>query len=250
MCGAMRTLLCFAAVVLAAGCGGGGSVPDAGTPVDSSCGIDCAAQATFGLLQGSCFEYSASNVMASPPDLAAEVEPVVTLEGGVKVMQVRYTTGGQLKMQDSFTIVGTNLKIVRREWGAGNSSVSYEDSTNALQGVDWLQTDSTTSGSFSTMDTARVIGGTGGMDATTFAVTLATPSSSELAVPYKTYDSAVKMLLSETPDHGVDSRRIFVPQTGFSLISTPLAQGSGGTSQEYRLQNVKNTADAGTACGF
>ena len=85
---------------------------------------------------------------------------------------------------------------------------------------------------------------------TTYRVTLSAGAVADLQTPLQTFDGGLKMLISESPtDHGSDSRRVYVPGIGFVVIATPLAL-VGGTSQEYRLQKIKNVADAGTLCGF
>src|SRR5947208_3216329 len=72
----MRRLVPFAMALFACG---GNKTPDAGPMIDSSCGIDCAAQARYGLLAGQCYEYSDGTTTVSPPPLAAEVRPKVEL---------------------------------------------------------------------------------------------------------------------------------------------------------------------------
>lgn len=245
----MRRVMLFG--VLAAACGGGGEKPDAGPMIDTRCGLDCAAQAKYGLIAGTCFEYSDTTTAVPTPRLAAEVKPKRELEGGIVVMDVDYTEGGQRRLQDSFTIVNGELKLVRRTFGAGGTSVSYKKTTGELEGVKWLSLTSTTGENSSTMTSADVIAPPAARvtESTTYRVALSAASSSELTVPLKTYDSGLKMLITESPtDHGSDSRRVWVPGTGFVLIATPLAL-VGGTSQEYRLQKIKDTADAGL-CGF
>ena len=245
----LKTLsLLVLAAALALACGGKPTPPDAGPMIDSSCGIDCAAQAKYGLLEKTCFEYSDTSSTVSPPTLAAEVQPKVELEGAVPVMQVRYTSGGQRRMQDSFTIVNGELKLVRREFGAGGTSVSYKKTTGELEGVKWLALNTGIGENITSTSSADVIAAMRMSESTTFRVTTSAPGQAELAVPWATFDGGVRMLLTETPDHGSDSRRVWVPGVGFALITTPLML-TGGTSQEYRLQNIKSTADGGL-CGF
>jgi hypothetical protein len=238
-------------VLLALGaCSGPAMHPDAGMMIDTSCGIDCASQTAFGLLAHQCFEYSDTMSLATPPALAAEVQPVATLEGGVTVMPVIYSVGGQLKMKDSFTIKSGVLTLVRREWYMPTGSVSYQTTGNALDGVAWITADVAAGENQSTMEQARVIAGsTDTNETTTYRVTATAPSATDLNLPLGIFDGGVKLLFAETPDHGSDSRRVFAPGVGFGLIATPLAQ-TGGTSQEYRLQKTKSTADGGMACGF
>jgi hypothetical protein len=220
---------------------------DAGT-IDTRCGLDCAAQLKLGLIAGTCFEYSDTMAMQSTPVISAEVLPVTALEGGINVMQLKYTSGGVPRMKDSFAIVDGTLKLLRREFGTGNSSVSYKDSSNALEGVTWMRANSMASENYSSTTSADVVAGTRRTDATTYRSTLAAAAASELIVPLATFDGGIKLLFSETPDHGSDSRRVFVPEVGFVLFSSALSP-TGGTSQEYRLQKVKNV-DGGSACGF
>lgn len=224
--------------------------PDAGRMIDTSCGIDCEAQARYGLLAHTCFEYSDTSSQVSPPALSAEVMPQLELEGGIKVMQVKYSYGGQRKMQDSFTIAPSgDLRLVRREFGAGGTSVSFKNDSMALEGVKWLELGSASGVSYSTTSNADVISGSRMTESTMYRATMSEASSADLAVPLSGgVDGGLKMLFSETPDHGSDSKRVWSPGLGFSLITTPLAL-SMGTSQEYRLQNVKDTTDGGL-CGF
>jgi hypothetical protein len=238
-------------LVLALGaCGGSKPVPDAGPVIDTSCGIDCDAQKTYGLLVGTCFEYTDMGTAVSPPALAAEVLPKSTLEGGVPVMKVQYSTGGQIKMTDSFTITDGVLKLVRREWAGASNSVSYQKADNSLDGVKWISPGDTAGSNEQTSENARFLhGATDTTETVDYRVTFSAGSAGELNVPAGNFSSGLKLLFSETPDHGADTRRIFVDGTGFTLIATPLMP-AGGTSQEYRLQNLKNTGDAGTACGF
>jgi hypothetical protein len=232
----------------AAACSGSQPTPDAGPTLDTSCGIDCASQKAFGLLDHTCFEYSDMVDAVSPPALAAEVQPVSMLEGGVKVMKVQYSTGGQIKMTDSFTITDGILKLVRREWGA-SSSVSYQKADTSLDGAQWIGVAAMAGTNLETSEPARFIqGSTDTTETTDYRVTVSAASASELNVPAGNFDAGVKLLFSETPDHGADTRRVYAAGTGFTLIASPLAPS--GTAQEYRLQNLKNTLDAGTACGF
>ena len=230
--------------------GGKPNPPDAGPMIDTSCGIDCVSQNRYGLLAGRCYEYSDTTNTASPPSLAAEVKVKRELEGGIPVMDVTYTTGGQRRMQDSFTILNGELKLVRREFGAGGTSVSYKTSTGDLEGVKWLSATTGVGENVSTMTSADVITpGSRVTDATTYRVVTSTPGTGDLNVPLGAYDAGIRMIITESPtDHGSDTRRVYVPGVGFVLLTTPLML-TGGTSQEYRLQNVKETADGGL-CGF
>jgi hypothetical protein len=239
------TLVLLAAVA----CGGNTTPPDAGPMIDTSCGIDCAAQERYGLIAGRCFEYSSSTSAMTQPALAAEVKPKRELEGGIPVMDVTYTELGQRRMQDSFTIVNGELKLVRREFGVGGTSASYKKTTGELEGVKWLASGTGAGENFSTTSSADVVTPGGRKsEETTYRVTTSAPGASDLRFPIGTYDAGVRLLISETPDHGSDSRRTWVPGVGFPLITTPLML-TGGTPLEYQLQNIKDTPDAGQ-CGF
>lgn len=216
--------------------------------IDTSCGIDCASQNRYGLIAGTCFEYSDTSSTASPPSLAAVVETKRELEGGIPVIDVTYSVGGQRRMQDSFTIVNGELKLVRRGFGTGGVSASYKNAAGDLEGVRWVGPTTGVGETLTTMTNADVTTTPRVNEATTYRVTTSAPGATDLQTPYATFDGGVRMLITETPDHGADSRRVFVPGVGFTLITTPLAL-TGGTSQEYKLQNIKNTADAGL-CGF
>src|SRR5262249_12040075 len=159
------------------------------------------------------------------------------LEGHVKVMDVLYATGGQIRMTDSFTITNGTLKLVRRNWGA-SSSVSYQNPDKSLDGVQWIATDPGVGSNVETMEDARFIQpASDTTEMTDYRVTVAAGAANELRVPYGTFDGGVKLLMSETPDHGSDTRRIYAGGVGFTLIASPLAPT--GTALEYRLQNVK-----------
>jgi hypothetical protein len=228
-------------------CSGSHMVPDAGPVIDTSCGIDCASQQTYGLLAGTCFEYSDTNSPVTPPALAAQVLPVSMLEGGVPVMKVQYTTGGQIKMTDAFTISQGVLKLVRREWGGGGSSVTYQKADKSLDGVAWLALDSAAGSNEDTSEDARfIVGSTDTTETVDYRVTVSAASASELNVPAGNFDGGVKLLFQETPVHGSDTRRVYASGFGFTLIATPLAAMSG-TSQEYRLQSMKPD---GGSCGI
>ena len=212
---------------------------------DTSCGIDCFAQTSFGLLKGSCYEYSDSQVTATPPSIGVTVLDAVVIEDNLTVIPVEYRVGGLLKQKDSFTITNGALKLVRREFATGGS-VSYLTS-GVLTGATWVEAGAVSGQSASSSVTASVKPGST-MDATTYRVTLADAKAAELAVPQKTYDAGLTLLFSESPtDHGSDSKRVFVDGVGFILFSASF-QASGGTTQEYRLQNVKQNAIG--SCGI
>ncbi|MBL8957790.1 MAG: hypothetical protein JNK82_43850 [Myxococcaceae bacterium] len=243
----MRSL--YVVVLGLVACSGGGTpTVDAGPMVDTSCGFDCAAQQKYGLIAGRCFEYSDTNVVVDPPALAAEVLAKRDVEG-VEVMDVAYTRTGNPVMRDLFTIVNGELKLVRREFGASGTSVAYKDSTGKLTGVKWLTPTTGAGENFSTMTEADVIFPPAARvtTTTTYRVTTNEPTGTDLRFPIGTYDAGVRLILTETPDHGNDSRRTWVPGVGFVMLTSPLA--TTGPKLEYSLQKVKDTPDGGP-CGF
>ena len=239
-----------AMVILLVACG---QAPKGGADAgpDTSCGLDCAAQATYGLIINRCFEYSddASN-KRDPPLLGAQVLPVFTLDNTVRVLPVEYRQSGQLKMRDSFVLKNGDLLLVRREFPATSQSVTYRDSTLAISGVKWLQTDSASGQTYTTMSKALVVNGAGSSNSTdsSYRVTTAAPSANELRTPLNSYIEGVKLLTSESPtDNGSDSRRVFVPQVGFVLIASPFSLTPGAPTTPLMLQRIRDigSPDAG-----
>jgi hypothetical protein len=232
-----------------------GSTPkpaqDAGT-IDTSCGLDCDAQAYFGLQVGTCFSYTDTNAAQTPPSLGVEVRAVTTLENGVKALQLVYTQTGQQKMRDLVTLEGGSLQLVRREFGAGGASVTWLDDTGKLKGIPWLERSTVAAQTIETSGKARSLsGGNTTEAAASFKITTVAPTTSESTVPYGAVTDAFTLLGSTTPDGlGADPRRVFTPSLGFSLIST--AFSASGNALPYKLQKVRLPgADAGTeACGF
>ncbi len=235
-------------VLLLVACSGGKTTPDAGPMIDTSCGLDCAAQERYGLIAGRCFEYSNTGSVVDPPALAAEVRAVRDVEG-VKVMDVAYTKTGNPQMLDLFTIVNGELKLIRREFGVGTASVAFKDDSGKLVGVKWLAPTTGGGENFSTSVKADVIAPPAARvsEDTTYRVTTNDPSGTDLRFPIGTFDAGVRMLITQTPDRGSDSRRTWIPGVGFALVTTPLV--IGGTPLEYTLQKVKDTPDGGP-CGF
>jgi len=121
-------------------------------------------------------------------------------------------------------------------------------------GVKWLEAAPGDGNHASTSSNADVNIGARQFVATTYEVAVSAASASEQSVPLKKYDNALHVQFTETPNHGADPRRAFVPQVGFTLISSTLAPAPpGGTQAEYRLQKIRDIdpADAGgTPCGF
>lgn len=217
--------------------------------IDTSCGIDCEAQRHFGLMAGRCYAYSSSSSAAhTPADLAAIVKPVFTLENNISVMQVEYRIGGTIKMVDSFGLPNGQLWLMRREWPADGQSVSYKSDGTVLSGAQWLTQSSTAQDSYVTTTKADVIldrSSNRMVNDVSYRVTAATPSMSDLKTPKETYTEGLVMLFSESPgDNGTDPRRVFVPEVGFTVISTPLQRLNGIAVPRY-LQAV--TEATGTA---
>jgi hypothetical protein len=233
-------------------CGPSKPRPDGGT-IDTSCGIDCAAQAKFGLIIGTCFEYSNTNAGQNPASLGAEVLELFTLEGDVKVIPVEYRELGQLRMRDSFGIVDGELKLMRREFAGGNS-VTWKDASNAIVGVGWLRTTSATGETLEGDRTATTVtaGGAGMNAPATHKVTLNTAVTSDLNTPLKAYPDGLSMLFNAAP--GTDNRRTWVPDVGFIGFSNTFTLGGSGTATPYKLQKIRNLkdTDGGTVvpCGF
>jgi hypothetical protein len=245
----MRTLWSSSCLILVAcglvACGPSTAKPDAGP--DTSCGLDCAAQARFGLLENRCFEYSSDPLnKQDPPALGAWVRPVFTLEGGVKVMPVEYRQSGQIRMIDRFGIVNGELLLMRREFSGSGQSVTYRTG-EVIAGVKWLAQDTGVGENFSTATSAFVVNqaGVGETTATSYRVTTAAASTSELRTPLSTFPSGLKVLPGETPDHGSDTRRVFVPDVGFVVIASSFTL-IPGTSLPLAVQRIR---DPGTPDG-
>ena len=245
----MRAQLVLLVVIVTA-CG---QVSKGGTDAgpDTSCGLDCAAQATYGLVVNRCFEYSDdASKKTDPPAMGAQVLPVFTLDNKLKVLPVEYRQGGQLKMRDSFAIQNGELLLIRREFTQSNQSVTYRDSMLQASGVKWLQTHSAAGETSTTMVKALVVNAAGAMSSTdsSYRVTTAAPSASELRTPLNAYIDGVKLLFSENPtDNGSDSRRVFVPQVGFVLIASPFSLSPGAPTTPLMLQRIRDigSPDAG-----
>ena len=133
MRGMRLRMLVVVAVALSLGsaCGPVKQKVDAGP--DTSCGLDCAAQAYFGIVLNRCFEYSTDPLTAqTPPSLGVWVrdtrDPMTgkmfELEGGIQVIPVEYRQGGQIIQTDYFTFNGGDLTLMRRI--AGTQSVTYQ----------------------------------------------------------------------------------------------------------------------------
>ena len=248
----MRSLR-LAAVLALAACGQPSKVPDAGRTVDPRCGLDCEAQKDYGLIVNTCFEYSDSPTASDPPAIGAVVKDVFTLEGGIKTIPVEYRASGQTKMTDYFGISGGKLLLMRREFAAGQS-VTFKNAANDIVGVAWLDLTSDLGSNLASSSSADVLtsGSNRKSETTSYRVTLDAPSPSQLSVPAQAsgFDGGLRMLFSESPDHGSDAVRIWVPQLGFINFSTSF-ELAGGTALQYRLQKIRTIGtDGGAQCSL
>ncbi|MBX7113040.1 MAG: hypothetical protein K1X64_01805 [Myxococcaceae bacterium] len=249
---AMTRPLLATFAMLAFACGPGPKPPpDAG--VDTSCGLDCAAQQQYGLILGRCFEYSDTMSAQPSPALGVLVRKMMTLEGMVPTIQVDYLQGGQTRMTDSFVIANGVLRHARRETFPVIESVTYKDDAGNITGVSWLDATAADGQVFNTNGQADVKATSGKVtEATAYKTSLFAAGASELTVPLKKYDQGLQMLFAETPkDHGLDGRRVFVPEVGFILFSSSFSLTPGGPVLQYRLQKIRDLAADGGAgdCG-
>ncbi len=250
----MRSLwTCACLWLLALACGGNNKHPDAGTPVDTSCGLDCEQQQLYGLLKNNCFEYTDTGVAQNPATLGVLVRDTFTLEGNVKTLAVDYSEGGQLKMTDYFAFPDRKLTLMRREYaGTTAQSVTYKDSMNNIIGAPWTDDANPADGTTAdNMRTAFLVTSQSmtSMESTDYRVTTVTADPTDLAVPAQTFDGGFTLVFNETPDHGVDGKRTLVPQVGFVGFSTPF-QLSGGTATSFKLQKARTIDANATVCGF
>lgn len=207
---------------------------------DTRCGLDCFAQQRYGLIVERCFEYSSDPLNAQdPPALGVWVRPVFTLEGGVKVLPVEYRQNGQIKMIDSFGIVDGTLRLMRREFSGTGQSVTYKTGRD-ITGVQWLALGSAAGETYTTSTDAFIANASNTTTVpTTHRMTTAAASSSELRTPLQTYTQGLKLLVGETPDHGSDPRRVYVPDVGFVVIVSSFSL-AGGTAVPLSLQKVRD----------
>lgn len=247
----MKTAVSAAVALMCAACGSNAATRADGGIIDTSCGLDCDAQEHYGLVVNRCFEYSDDSLKKDPPSLGAQVLPVFTLDNAVKVLPVEYRQGGQLRMRDSFSLKDGDLVLVRREFSASSSSVTYRDASLAISGVKWLSLNSAEGETSTTQSKALIAGASGAaqQNDSTYRVTTAAPSPSELKTPLREFTTGLKLLSSESPTgYGNDTRRVFVPGVGFVLIASPFSL-TGGTATPMMLQRIRDigTADAGSA---
>jgi hypothetical protein len=224
--------------------------PDAG--VDPSCGLDCASQQRYGLIVERCFEYTNPSL---PPDelaIGAWVGPVEMLEGGRYVLPVLYSEGGQPRMTDRFFFQDGDLYLARRVFQSGQS-ITYRDQEGNIVGVPWWQVGTAANQSFEDQVQGDVVNlSTRIIEPTTFRVSTLEPTEDEKTVPAGAFPTAIKLLFSETPEHGSDTRRVFAEGTGFTLFAGPLQLGGGEAVEVYRLLRIRDvgTTDGGShPCG-
>ncbi len=217
--------------------------------IDTRCGLDCAAQKSYGLLLNTCFEYAEGPTATNPPAIGAFVREVFELEGHVKVIVVEYSSGGQRKMTDSFGIKDGTLLLMRREF-AGGQSVTYKNAATDIVGVGWLERTSAAGSNLQSTSSADVLmgGSTRKTESTSYRTTLAAASEAQTTVPAQAtpFDGGLQMLFSETPDHGSDGLRVWVPDVGFINFSSSF-QLTGGNSLQYRLQRIRTIDPASDA---
>jgi hypothetical protein len=234
-------------------CGPPPNPPPADAGVDTSCGLDCAAQSRYGLLVDRCFEYSDTTGAADPAVLGVQVKPVLSLEGGVGALPVEYRQGGQIRMTDHFRFDGQDLLLARRAVVAGES-ITYKDGGGAITGLAWFKEGVAAGQNFDSSAEADLIsGGSRVSEPTTLRVDVLAASTAERTVPAGTFAEALKLGFNETPFHGGDPQRVLAEGTGFILLSTRFSLTSTGTAQPYRLQRIRDlgTTEAGPEeCGL
>lgn len=239
----MRLILFTVALGLASACDPVKPTVDAGP--DTSCGLDCAAQQTFGLIKDRCFEYSTDPLTKqTPPELGVWVKAeLFKLEGDIPTLEVQYRKSGQIVQTDFFTFKNGDLTLMRRI--AGTRSATYRTGT-AITGVKWLTQGTVAGENFATSTTAYLVPEDTSV-ATDYRITTDVPTAAEKRNPLAISENAYKILIGESPDHGSDPRRIFVPGVGFTVIASPFNLLGGSPTPVY-LQRIRDigTADAGT----
>jgi hypothetical protein len=63
------------------------------------------------------------------------------------------------------------------------------------------------------------------------------------------FDGGFQMIFNETPEHGSDALRIWVPEVGFISFSSSF-QLMGGTALQYRLQKVRTIGAGDSPCSL
>ena len=84
-----------------------------------------------------------------------------------------------------------------------------------------------------------------------YRVTLAEASAAQRTVPSQAgpFDGGIQLLFSESPDHGSDALRVWVPQVGFINFSSTF-QLSGGNGTQYKLQRIRTIASGDKPCSL
>ncbi|MGQ0508143.1 MAG: hypothetical protein ACT4TC_22825 [Myxococcaceae bacterium] len=249
----MKPTLCVFSVALATlttGCGKPTATVDPPYVADQRCGIDCAAQKSFNLQVGRCFEYSKGDTATYPPDLGVLVDQQVTLEGDVKALELSYSELGQIRMTDAVTFRDGDLLLMRRKL-PGGMRVQYTDG-KIFTGLPWVKAGMTSGETVSVETQAELLLENQPRSvATTFKVSAIKPDPAmELTTPFKAYDAGLKLVFTETPYHGAESRRIFVDEVGFVAFSTRFALTDTVPSTFYKLQNVREITDTSVRCGL
>jgi hypothetical protein len=241
--------------LLTLACGKAPGKTDAGYVPDETCGIDCPAQKAYGLLLNRCMEYSKTGVAADPADLGVLVRKVNTLEGGVKVLEVEYREAGQIRMTDNFRLENGDLLLARRTV-QGGQRIQYQNAAGEIAGVPWAHLTTAAGENLTTsLQGGLLKNGEMTSEATTYKVTATTPdATNELTTPLKAYAEGVKLVFEEAPDHGADTRRIWVRDVGFVSFSSRFSLDSAAVATFYRLQRVREVGpgiDGGEVdCGF
>ncbi len=218
--------------------------------VDTSCGLDCVAQKRFGLIVDRCFEYSASDTTKQdPPELGAFVKPVFTLEGGVQVLPVEYRRTGQTLMIDNFAFKDGALLLMRREFPRQGKSVTFKNEAGAIVGVTWLTADPLPGQTQTTSVQANIVesSGAGTSEATRYQVSTAQANAGQLKTPLSNVTDGLRLLTTQSPDRGADPIRVFVPETGFISITSPLSATPANPTPIF-LQKVRDLTAGEPAC--
>jgi len=226
---------------------------------DTSCGLDCAAQAQFGLITGRCFEYSADPntpetfqypfvIWVPPLSTGGEKQPF-TIEGNVVTLRVNYLVGTLQRGYDLFTIPNGTLTLARRNvQSGGTDSITYFQD-GKIDGVQWLPSGTVTGAEIETVRDAKHLNDT--VDSNTSYRITTTELTSELQKTVNnafSTDGGFAMIYGESPAHFADALRVFVPGLGFTQI-TPTARIVPAVP--YYLQNVRDIdPDGGTPCGI
>jgi hypothetical protein len=254
---AMKTWLgcvCVASVaVWAMGCGSSSEGPRRlipGSTVDDSCGVDCDAQAHYGLTLSTCFEYTTqASGTSDPADLGVFVRGVGKLEGDVPVIDLEYRQSGQILRTDSIRLTDGDFLLARRSGTFG--SYTYVNDAGVPEGVAWLRAGSKVGQASTTVATVdAIVDGTRAKVPVSYRVDVVTPSVSEkdLTVPQGSYDEGLKLIVTENPSHDTDPQRVFVPSVGFVRFTSKL--GQSGNYQTYRLQKFRPIPEGDESCGL